>query len=604
MDCEALGLRVIPAGLPEDTTRLLIANNPLSSISNASSRSTVLSSLTMLAYLDLSNAEIAVLPANLLDNLSMLKTLLIANNKLTSLTGLSLQGMHALEVLDASRNQLTEIPAGYVAGSALVSLLLSGNAITTLRDDSCGSALHLQSIDLSNNAITVINLHAFSGSTNLHTLDLSGQGLPTAARSPSPPSFAGLRSLIAIKWMSAECPAGFGSGFLNSDSHICLRCPRGTFKPDGEGSLLMCMPCPAGASDHDFDPVTKCMACGPGQYTAVGETGPCRNHTCDFGEHDHDSSASTPCRKCHVGTYSGRGGVECRRCPAGTTDADYNPATPCQVCDSPQQAPSSSIGPCTVNSNFGSMQEASVGSTAAVGSALGAVLIAGCIIGVAYYCHTRAQRRLSREKVTRLLQRVKEEIDRLGLLSSNDATKKIDDLQTPRSHFHVNNDRSGTLGHGEFGVVVMGMLMKPGSNPSCGTKVAVKRLRTQVDAEDQQAFLLEVHLSAVLSHPRIVRVLALCTTEVPFMAALELMDGGDLRSFLRRAVPKPATLLLVNACWQIATALVYLKERGVIHRDVAARNVLVHNNLEVVKLADFGMSRILDRRSKKYYHKV
>lgn len=65
----------------------------------------------------------------------------------------------------------------------------------------------------------------------------------------------------------------------------------------------------------------------------------------------------------------------------------------------------------------------------------------------------------------------------------------------------------------------------------------------------------------MLDHPHIVRVLALCTVDAPLMAALEYMDGGDLRSYLHRADPKPAAPVLINVCWQIANALGYLKAR-------------------------------------------
>lgn len=43
----------------------------------------------------------------------------------------------------------------------------------------------------------------------------------------------------------------------------------------------------------------------------------------------------------------------------------------------------------------------------------------------------------------------------------------------------------------------------------------------------------------------------------------------------------------------------YLASKGVVHRDLAARNVLVEN-VDLMKITDFGMSRIL-REDKDYY---
>ncbi|CAF4461094.1 unnamed protein product, partial [Adineta steineri] len=49
---------------------------------------------------------------------------------------------------------------------------------------------------------------------------------------------------------------------------------------------------------------------------------------------------------------------------------------------------------------------------------------------------------------------------------------------------------------------------------------------------------------------------------------------------------------LVLYCHQLASALSYLESKKFVHRDIAARNVLVSNH-ESVKLADFGLSRQL-----------
>ena len=55
---------------------------------------------------------------------------------------------------------------------------------------------------------------------------------------------------------------------------------------------------------------------------------------------------------------------------------------------------------------------------------------------------------------------------------------------------------------------------------------------------------------------------------------------------------------LVSISVQIATGMEYLAEMKFVHRDMAARNCLVGDNM-VVKIADFGMSR--DIYASEYY---
>lgn len=57
---------------------------------------------------------------------------------------------------------------------------------------------------------------------------------------------------------------------------------------------------------------------------------------------------------------------------------------------------------------------------------------------------------------------------------------------------------------------------------------------------------------------------------------------------------------LWNMACQLASALNWLEKHAIVHRDVAARNVLVHDE-SLVKLADFGISRQLSTAG--YYRK-
>ena len=69
---------------------------------------------------------------------------------------------------------------------------------------------------------------------------------------------------------------------------------------------------------------------------------------------------------------------------------------------------------------------------------------------------------------------------------------------------------------------------------------------------------------------------------------LEYCEYGALDGLLKRTeVPEEKKLLVAGDC---AEGLMYLTERGYLHRDVAARNVLLNSEYRG-KIADFGLSR-------------
>ena len=152
------------------------------------------------------------------------------------------------------------------------------------------------------------------------------------------------------------------------------------------------------------------------------------------------------------------------------------------------------------------------------------------------------------------------------------------------------------LGEGHFGVVHDGTLNLKGVT----VPVAVKQLKSGIDRNAQEEFLLEVWLTSILDHANIVRVAAVCTKDTPFLVALEYMPGGNLLNYVRDTQKQPFPLHeeldqgdFISIASQLCSALVYLEAMGVVHRDLAARNVLVGKtiNQHPLKLSDFGMSR-------------
>ena len=124
--------------------------------------------------------------------------------------------------------------------------------------------------------------------------------------------------------------------------------------------------------------------------------------------------------------------------------------------------------------------------------------------------------------------------------------------------------------------------------------VAVKTLKDTGSQDENAKFMVEARILSALSHPNIVRLLALCTETSPLLMVIELMPSGDLLKLLRSSGEDMEPDERVSVIEQIAAAMAHLEKHRIVHRDLAARNILVQSvRPVVVKLSDVGMARTL-----------
>ncbi|XP_010003164.1 PREDICTED: proto-oncogene tyrosine-protein kinase ROS [Chaetura pelagica] len=168
------------------------------------------------------------------------------------------------------------------------------------------------------------------------------------------------------------------------------------------------------------------------------------------------------------------------------------------------------------------------------------------------------------------------------------------------------------LGSGAFGEVYEGIAVDILGDGSGETKVAVKTLKKGSTDHEKSEFLKEAHLMSKFDHPHILKLLGVCLLNEPQYLILELMEGGDLLSYLRGArkqkLQPPLLKLtdLLDICLDICKGCVYLEKMHFIHRDLAARNCLVSekeygSSSRVVKIGDFGLARDIYKND--YYRK-
>ncbi|XP_038056830.1 focal adhesion kinase 1-like isoform X2 [Patiria miniata] len=164
------------------------------------------------------------------------------------------------------------------------------------------------------------------------------------------------------------------------------------------------------------------------------------------------------------------------------------------------------------------------------------------------------------------------------------------DYEIPRDQVSL----IATIGEGQFGDVHKGAFKDEDGNP---IEVAIKTCKVESTETLGEKFLEEAYIMKQFDHPHIIKLIGVCT-EPPIWIVMELAPFGEMRTFLQEHLSELCLSNLILYCYQLSTALSYLESKKFVHRDIAARNVLVVAK-DNVKLGDFGLSRLLHDHS--YY---
>ena len=125
--------------------------------------------------------------------------------------------------------------------------------------------------------------------------------------------------------------------------------------------------------------------------------------------------------------------------------------------------------------------------------------------------------------------------------------------------------------------------------------VAIKILKDEFsrDEEFRRRFHAEGEAVASLSHPNIVQVYDVSSSENANFIVMELIDGITLKQYME----KKGTLNwkeTLHFAMQIAKALEHAHGRSIVHRDIKPHNVMVLKNGSV-KVTDFGIARVMSK---------
>mmetsp|Transcript_10330 Transcript_10330/g.17298 ORF Transcript_10330/g.17298 Transcript_10330/m.17298 type:complete len:410 (+) Transcript_10330:102-1331(+) len=148
------------------------------------------------------------------------------------------------------------------------------------------------------------------------------------------------------------------------------------------------------------------------------------------------------------------------------------------------------------------------------------------------------------------------------------------------------------LGRGRFSVVCECVHKVTGRH--CAVKIIDK---ATIEPEEKGLLRTEIAVLKLVNHPNIIRMEGLYESKSSIYIVMEMLKGGEL---FERIVGRPrfTEQEAGKLIRPLLESVAYLHDLGIVHRDLKPENILCGEELEDLKIADFGLSKMIMPKEK------
>ena len=116
--------------------------------------------------------------------------------------------------------------------------------------------------------------------------------------------------------------------------------------------------------------------------------------------------------------------------------------------------------------------------------------------------------------------------------------------------------------------------------------------KATIEPEEKDHLRTEIAVLKLVDHPNIIRMEGLYESRKHIYIVMEKLSGGEL---FERIVGRPRFTEdeAAKLIRPLLESVAYLHDLGIVHRDLKPENILCGDNLEDLKIADFGLSKMI-----------